>query len=70
MKQRFSAIRISAETGKRMKAMNTDSDTANNLLRYYNMALTGLVVEWKLSNGRFDFVAECRAISKAVFHLK
>ena len=52
------------------KATDTDLDTAHNLLRYYNMAVTGLVVEWKLSNGDFDFVAECRAISEAVFHLK
>lgn len=42
---------------------------AQNLIRHYNMAITGLILEWKLANGSFDFIAEADLIAETIFGL-
>ncbi len=56
-----------ALVGLIMNAAKTDKAHGERLLRHYNMAITGLVFEWKLSNGNFDFPSEANQIAQTVF---
>ncbi len=51
------------------QSCGVSQEKAQDLLRYYNMAITGLIIEWKLSDGQFDFVAEADKIAETIFGL-
>lgn len=53
-----------------MDATETSRISAEELLRLYNMAMTGLVFEWKLSGGGFNFATEANKIAQIVFGIK
>ena len=59
-----------ALVGLIIDATQTSQNKAEELLRHYNLAMTGLAFEWKLSEGGFDFPAQAHMIAQTVFGLQ